>query len=152
MEDVNKIERDDQFGSTPQGLAQRWGTEIEAAGKELKKFHDDAERILKRYLDKREDWGRDESRVNLFWSTMKVLLSMLYARPPKADVSRSFQDFEDDQARVAGTMLQRMLNKGFDEDISAWDTAVRNGIEDWLVIGLGQIWMRYEVEIEEGAG
>jgi len=149
MEDVNKIERDDQFGSTPQGLAQRWGTEIEAAGKELKKFHDDAERILKRYLDKREDWGRDESRVNLFWSTMKVLLSMLYARPPKADVSRSFQDFEDDQARVAGTMLQRMLNKGFDEDISAWDTAVRNGIEDWLVIGLGQIWMRYEVEIEE---
>jgi len=30
--------------------------------------------------------------------------------------------------------------------ISAWDAAVRQGIEDYLVVGLGQIWLRYEVE------
>ncbi len=146
--DQEKITSDSDFQSTPQGLAQRWGTEIEASKKELTKFHEDAERILKRYLDKRDDWGKDESRVNLFWSTMKVMLSMLYARPPKADVSRSFQDAEDDQARVAGTMLQRILNRSFDDNVSPWDTAIRTGIEDWLVVGLGQVWLRYEVETE----
>lgn len=146
--DSGRITSASDFANTPAGLAQRWSTEIDASKQELQKFHDDAKRIVHRYLDKRDDFGKDQSRVNLFWSTMKVLLSMLYARPPKADVSRSFQDYEDDQARVAGTMLQRILNRGFDDDVSAWDAAVRNGIEDWLVVGLGQIWLRYEVKTE----
>ncbi len=146
--DEGKIVSASDYEATPVGLAQRWGTEIEAAEQELRKFHEDARRIVQRYLDKRDAYGKDESRVNLFWSTMKVLLSMLYARPPKADVSRTFQDFDDDVARVAGTMLQRILNRGFDADTSAWDAAVRQGIEDWLVVGLGQIWLRYEVQTE----
>jgi hypothetical protein len=146
--DEGKITSASDFDATPMGLAQRWGTEIEAADQELRKFHDEARRIVQRYLDKRDAYGRDESKVNLFWSTMKVLLSMLYARPPKADVSRTFQDYEDDVARVAGTMLQRILNRGFDDDTSNWDTNVRQGIEDWLVVGLGQIWLRYEVKTE----
>jgi hypothetical protein len=149
MMDSGRITSASDFQNTPAGLAQRWSTEIDASKQELQKFHDDAKRIVHRYLDKRDDFGKDQSRVNLFWSTMKVLLSMLYARPPKADVSRSFQDYEDDQARVAGTMLQRILNRGFDDDTSAWDAAVRNGIEDWLVVGMGQIWLRYEVKTEQ---
>ncbi len=99
--DEGKITSASDFDSSPMGLAQRWGTEIEAADQELRKFHDEARRIVQRYLDKRDAYGKDESKVNLFWSTMKVLLSMLYARPPKADVSRTFLDFEDDVARVA---------------------------------------------------
>lgn len=146
--DSGRITSESDFQNTPAGLAQRWGTEIAASKQELQRFHDDAKRIVHRYLDKRDDFGKDQSRVNLFWSTMKVLLSMLYARPPKADVSRSFQDYEDDQARVAGTMLQRILNRGFDDDTSPWDAAVRNSIEDWLVVGFGQIWLRYEVKTE----
>jgi hypothetical protein len=149
MEQTEKIESAGDFDNTPQGMAQRWGTEIEASRQELTKFHEDARKILARYLDKRDGWQADESRVNLFWSTMKVLLSMLYARPPKADVSRAFQDSDDDQARVASTILQRLLNRGFEEDVSAWDAAVRQAIEDWLIVGMGQIWMRYEVETEE---
>ena len=146
--DEGKIVSASDFDASPVGLAQRWGTEIEAAGQELTKFHDESRRIVQRYLDKRDAYGKDESKVNLFWSTMKVLLSMLYARPPKADVSRTFQDYDDDVARVAGTMLQRILNRGFDDNTSTWDANVRQGIEDWLVVGLGQIWLRYEVETE----
>ena len=147
--DQAKITSDSDFKDSPTGLVMRWSTEIEAAGKELGPFHAQANKITQRYLDKRDAYGRDESKVNLFWSTMQVLLSMLYARPPKADVSRSWQDYDDDVARVAGTMLQRMLNRSFDDNVSPWDGAVRQGIEDWLVVGLGQIWLRYEVETEE---
>ena len=148
METNAKITSASDFQSTPAGLAQRWSTEIQASQQELMKFHTDANRITQRYLDRRDAYAKDESKVNLFWSTMKVLLSMLYARPPKADVSRTFQDFEDDQARVAGLMLQRILNRGFDENVSVWDAAVRQGIEDWLIVGMGQIWLRYEVKTE----
>lgn len=146
MENSERIESSQDFADTPQGMAQRWSTEIEAAKKELSKFHEDADKITRRFLDKRDEWAKEESRVNLFWSSMKVLLSLLYARPPKASVSRAFLDADDDEARVAGQVVQRLLNKSFDDNVSAWDAAVRQGIEDWLVVGLGQIWLRYEVE------
>ena len=148
MSNLASIESETDFANTPNGLAQRWQTEINASQQELLKFHQDANRITQRYLDKRDAYAKDESKVNLFWSTTQVLLSMLYARPPKADVARSFQDYEDDVARVSGTMLQRMLNRAFDDNVSAWDSAVRQGIEDWLVCGMGQIWLRYEVTTE----
>ena len=143
------ITSDSDFKDTPNGLAARWQTEIESSQQELLKFHQDANRITQRFLDKRDAYAKDESKVNLFWSTTQVLLSMLYARPPKADVARSFQDYDDDVARVAGTMLQRLLNRAFDDSTSNWDTAVRQGIEDWLVVGVGQIWLRYEVVTED---
>jgi hypothetical protein len=148
MSNSAPITSDSDFENTPVGLAKRWQTEIQASQQELLKFHQDANRITQRYLDKRDAYAKDESKVNLFWSTMQVLLSMLYARPPQADVSRSFQDYDDDVARVSGTMLQRLLNRAFNDNISAWDSAVRQGIEDWLVVGCGQIWLRYEVTTE----
>ena len=148
MSNSASINSESDFANTPNGLAQKWQTEIQASQQELLKFHQDANRITQRYLDKRDAYAKDESKVNLFWSTMQVLLSMLYARPPKADVARSFQDYDDDVARVSGTMLQRMLNRAFDDNVSAWDSAVRQGIEDWLVVGCGQIWLRYEVTTE----
>jgi len=130
-------------------MAQRWSSEIEASKKELERFQEDGDKITRRYLDKRDEWGKEESRVNLFWSSMKVLLSLLYARPPKASVARSFLDSADDEARVAGIIVQRILNRSFDDNVSNWDSALRQCIEDWLVVGMGQAWLRYAVETEE---
>ena len=143
------ITSDSDFKDTPNGLAARWHTEISSSQQELLKFHEDANSITHRFLDKRDVYGKDESKVNLFWSTTQVLMSMLYARPPNADVSRSFQDYDDDVARVAGTILERLLNRAFNDSTSNWDSAVRQGIEDWLVVGCGQIWLRYEVQTEQ---
>lgn len=148
METNSRIESARDFADTPQGLSQRWSAELEASKKELAKFHEDADKITRRYLDKRDEWHKEESRVNLFWSSTKVLLSLLYARPPRASVARSFLDAEDDQARVAGEIMQRLLNRSFDDNVSTWDAAIRQGIEDWLVVGMGQIWLRYEVETQ----
>ncbi len=148
MEVQSRAESVSDFADTPSGLAQRWGMEIEASQKELLKFQEDGDRITRRYLDKRDEWGVEESRVNLFWSSTKVLMSLLYARPPKADVARSFLDADDDTARVAGQIVQRLLNRSFDDNVSNWDAAIRQGIEDWIVVGMGQGWLRYEVETQ----
>ena len=134
---------------TPEGIQQHWQKEIQASERELKKYHTTSRRIVRRYLDQRDEGVLGESRVNLFWSTIKVMLSTLYARPPKADVSRSAHDADDDPARVAGEMLERILNDTIESDGSEFDAAARHAIEDWLIVGMGQMWMRYTSETEE---
>ena len=122
---------------TPEGIQQHWQKEIQASERELKKYHTTSRRIVRRYLDQRDEGVLGESRVNLFWSTIKVMLSTLYARPPKADVSRSAHDADDDPARVAGEMLERILNDTIESDGSEFDAAARHAIEDWLIVGMG---------------
>lgn len=135
--------------NTPSGLAIRWNTELTASDKELTKWHEDSRKITRRYLDQRDGFESAESRVNLFWSTIETMKASLYARPPKAEVSRANYDAEDDGARVAATMLERILNSGLEEDGSDFDAALRHGISDWLIVGLGQLWFRYEVQTEQ---
>jgi hypothetical protein len=135
--------------NSPRGIAIRWQKEIDAAGKEQHKFHEDSRKIVRRYLDKRDAIEEGESRVNLFWSTIETMKASLYAKPPKADVVRSYFDPNDDVARVAATILERALNSDTESQGSSFDNAVRNGIEDWLIVGMGQVWMRYEVETEQ---
>lgn len=135
--------------NSPEGIAQRWQKEIAAADKEQLKFHEDSERIIKAYLDKRDTLQEGESRVNMFWSTIETMKSSLYVRPPQASVARNYVDPTDDVARVASMMLERVLNSDSEADGSDFDSASRAGIEDWLIVGMGQMWMRYEVETEK---
>jgi len=142
----DKIEKASQFGDGPQGKYKLWLTEIEASQKENEKFQKDADRITRRYLDKRSAAQDFESRVNIFWSTIEVVKSSIYARPPKADVHRLYKDFDDDVPRVASEMLERILNNEIEMDGSSFDASARHGIEDWLIVGMGQMWNRYEAK------
>ena len=144
----DKIETAEQFGEGSGGKYRLWLTEIEAAQKETDKFLKDARRIVRRYLDKRDANQEFESRVNVFWSTIDVVKSSIYARPPKADVHRLYKDFEDDVSRVAGEMIERMLNNDIEMDGSTFDASARHAINDWLIVGEGQIWCRYEAQTE----
>lgn len=147
-DDNSKIEQASQFGDGPQGKYRLWLTEIQASEKEKEKFDKDADRIVRRYLDKRDAYQEAESRVNIFWSTIDVVKSSIYARPPKADVHRLYKDFDDDVPRVAGEMLERLLNNEIEMDGSSFDSSARHGIEDWLIVGMGQMWNRYEANTE----
>lgn len=140
-------------GGSPTELAQRWEREIVAATKELKPWHTQSRRVVNKYLDKRgtDDTGAGAvSKTNLFWSNIQVLKAALYAKPPKVDVSNSFKDAEDDTSRVAGNILERMLNHPMEMDNSDFDIAARQAIGDYLIVGMGQMWYRYEAEIKEG--
>jgi len=146
MADNDKIETASQFGDEPGGKQRLWQTEIEAASKELEKFLKDAKRINRRYLDKRDANEEGESRVNIFWSTIQVILATIYARPPKADVSRLYKDPNDDIGRVASEMLERILNNEIEQDGSPFDANARHAIQDFLIVGMGQMWNRYDAD------
>lgn len=146
----SKPEDDDEGAYTgdPRKEQQRWARELTAAEKEMRKFIDSGRGVVKAYLDQRSgqlDVDAD-SKMNLFWSNIQVLKSSLYAKPPKVDVKRTFKDENDDVARVAGTILERILNSGIETDGSDFDVTTRHCIEDYLLPGMGQMWLRYEVE------
>jgi len=132
----------------------RWHVELDAATRELEKFTRQSERVVKQYRDDRQDSGGngpDDSesiKTNIFWSNCQVLQSSLYSRPPKVDVSRRFKDFNDDVARVGGSILERLLNTDLETDDSDFDVSIRQAIQDWIIVGMGQLWYRYEVETE----
>ena len=142
----------DSKESVPEYSAKWWMTEISQREQELdKKWRTSADRIVNRYLDVRgDDMVSDEAkRYNIFWANVQILKSALYATPPKPMVKRQYGDAKDDVARVAAMILQRILTFGLECDDSDMHTAFALATEDRLIPGLGQVWLRYEVETEE---
>jgi predicted RNA-binding Zn ribbon-like protein len=134
----------------PVKLANYWSAEINAANKWFEKFVTRSKRVEDRYLDDRTDntsgVSDSASVLNLFWSNVEVMIAALYARPPKVDVSRTFKDPDDDVARVAANILERVIQNDIQNESESDGGTFRDAILDRLVVGLGQLWARYEVE------
>src|SRR5262245_45234039 len=122
--------------------------ELGASKKELERWQETAQRVVKRYLGGKTTNASsvtdDGGVFNLFWSNVNILKAALYAKQPRADVSRRHKDAMDDVARVGGLIIERILNLDMDSRASDFDTALRHVIEDRLVPGMGQLWLRYE--------
>jgi hypothetical protein len=152
----------DAIGDKPEGgsdpkaasarAARKWQVEINASRKWLEKFTKAARDCEGAYFGKA---GMDNSsvrtyagKVNLFWSNVQVILSAIYGRLPKAEVDRKFGDFDDDEARVAGIIMQRILNGDIEREHDDTSASMRDAVQDRFVSGLGQVWVRYEVETD----
>lgn len=133
---------------TPSVIQQRLITEIEAAKKYNRKWQDNAAVILRAYLDDREI-EKDNSfartyRLNLFSANINTLRAMLYGNTPSIDVSRKHGDANDDVARVAAEVLQRVL-----EEDKTFAEAIGQSLEDRLLVGGGFARVRYTCEVEQ---
>lgn len=148
-----KMESEREETSSPDGSLSVWTQEINAALDHYRDYWALADKQLKRYRDERKnEMGEGTmTRVNFFWSNTQVLRSSLYTKPPKVDVSRLFKDYTDDVARVAGVIMERLLNHDLEKDSSDFDVAIRQSIDDWIIVGEGQLWYRYDVETEQVA-
>lgn len=122
--------------------SEQWLKEIAAAEEELKHFHEQGRRINDRFLDKRTNAeGNSKKKLNLFTTNVQILMSTLYARLPQPLVTREFEDEDDDVARVAALIIERNLKMKKRGD---FNTAVKQCVQDRLVPGIGQVWLRYE--------
>jgi len=144
------------YPATPQGKAAYWSDEIAASQTMLRRWHKQADRIHKRYIDEREatssDVGTPETagfRLNIFYSNVQTLYSLLYGRVPKVDVKRRYDDSKDDVARVAAVIMERLLNNDMAENPVQYESVLTTALLDRLVPGLGCARVRYEVETGE---
>lgn len=139
----------DENGAVPEYSGKWWMKKIRAREAELDKvWRTSAEKVQQRFLDRRED-DNGTSKYNIFWANVGILKSALYANPPKPAVKRMFDDAKDDVARVAALILERILFLGVNADGADMHTAFKHAVEDRLIPGMGQVWVRYEAEVEE---
>ena len=148
---------DSNVETDPKKLCEHWTTQIQAAEKRLEKYYRRGDKIDKRYIDERTNKGDDRRdlrenagtnpfRLNLFHTHVSTLISMLYGQLPRVDVSRRFNDSRDDVARVAATMLQRILNTSIEEPGADFPATLRACLQDRLLPGHGIPRVRYSFE------
>lgn len=131
-----------------------WMNEIDTTTKELDdKWRDQADKVVDEYLDDRKNAQAEaitggDNKYNIFWANIRILKSALYATPPKPTVSRIWADANDDAARVASLILERMLQRGISKERSDMHSGFKQCVEDRLIPGLGQVWFRYDAETE----
>jgi|SRR5215472_2296787 len=142
------VESVEDFGKGPEGEAKRWHAEIKQAQKECADWWKMAREILQRYRDERA--GRKETRgedvrvgrhMNILWSNVQTLAPAIFATPPQPVVQRRYGD-EDDIARVASTILQRVIHYQLEEN--DFPQIMRQVVQDSLLPGRGVVWARYE--------
>lgn len=122
---------------TPRKWQQFWTREKNDAETRLKDFRKTGNKIVSRYRAE----GMDGVTYNLFHQNISTQESMLYGNTPKAHVQREHQDPDDDIARVASYLLQRMI------EAECKDSEVlRGSLQDRLLPGLGVARVRYEVD------
>lgn len=128
-----------------------WDARLSKAEKYMQPVWSHGQRVYARYQDKRDgSMGTNDQikRANIFYANVNTLKESLFNSLPSADVSSLHKGDSDDVARVAGLIMQR----GLDYEIQCADDfkgAVRAAILDRLVPGLGQVWLRFEMETDE---
>lgn len=139
-----------QYTNDPRGWAQRWKVELDASNKALEKFLREGKEAQERFVDDRNTVNSDapERRWNLFYSNVSLTQALLFGQVPKVGVDRTFADANDDAARVASEMLERLLNNDLDTD-DPYCLAVEQAFQDRLLPGHGWCRVRYEVEWDE---
>jgi hypothetical protein len=146
----DEVTEKQDYDDTPVGQYKRWNKELTDAKEWFRHFQKKGEKVVKAYLDDRKDTnesvGVTYTKLNLFHANITTLMSMLYGRIPKVEVTRRFADADDDVARVAGEMATRILNN--DIEVAGEDVAsvFRSGLQDRLIPGLGSARVRYQYE------
>jgi len=122
---------------------------IHAYNNEYKKWEARTTKILRRYRDDQSTTtGMNEAaRFNILWSNVNTLVPAVYARLPKADVSRRFGD-NDPVGRVASLLIERALDYEI-EHYPDFRASMRHAVEDRFLGGRGVAWVRYDPHIKQ---
>jgi hypothetical protein len=139
------------YEDTPQGLAKRWQREMEASHKDAEKWQQKAEKIVKRYLGRAVGRAADSdgrARLNLFTANTNTILSIMYGKVPRVSVDRKWSDQDDDVARVASVIMERMLNEDVENPDDCYSETLYEALQDRLVPGMGVGRVRYDAKFE----
>jgi hypothetical protein len=143
-------EERDRVDKTPEGWQKLWNKEFEAADRELKNWRKQASEVEKVYLDDRKDTDVEhEKKTNMYTADVLDLESQLYGRTPQTDVTRKYQDANDQVGRAAALMMQRLLNGDIERPDDRFARSAGHALSDHLRANFGLIRWRYEWEPEQ---
>jgi len=110
---------------------------------EFAKWAARSKKIIKRYRDDTRGQSLTESaKFNILWSNVQTLRPAVYAKLPKADISRRFGD-NDPVGRVAAQLIERAIDFEI-EHYPDYRATMNYCVEDRFLGGRGTAWVRYE--------
>lgn len=113
---------------------------------EFKKWEERCRKIIKRFRDDTRDQTNNEAaKFNVLWSNVQTLKPAVYAKLPKADVSRRHRD-NDPVGRVAALLLERALDFEI-EHYPDFRSTMAADVQDRFLGGRGSAWARYEPHV-----
>ncbi len=120
-----------------------WQEEIAKAAKRFTTFHLNGKQVVDRYRMENTNATQDvwKDRYNILYSSTETTRPSLYAQTPKVQATRRHRDRENDNV-VYATMLMEVTGQYALEEID-FDDVMSNVVEDYLLPGLGQAWVRY---------
>jgi hypothetical protein len=137
----------DDFLDSPEGWQERWLAELTSAKKAAEKWKKNGEKITKVFLDDREQSAGNfkATKLNVFSANIITQRAMLYGNVPRVDVTRRYEDANDDVARVAAELLERIANADVGKQFSY---AIGQALDDRLLVGFGLARVRYDADFE----
>jgi hypothetical protein len=124
-------------------LTAHWKTQIEQCEKEYQRYYERCKKISARYRDERKTIDDERKNLNLFWSNVQTLRPAIYSKTPVPICERRFLD-KDTTGRIASTILERALR--YEVAMSGYHQAMARSVNDYLIVGRGQVWVRYNPE------
>jgi hypothetical protein len=129
-------------------LAKFWLDEIHKVDAEQRRWVKRGRGIEKRYRDER-DIAQEEGqrKFNTFWANTQIMFPAIYGKCPVPVAERRFKD-KDPVGRAAASIIERALRN--DMEFDDFHESVGRAVLDYLLVGRGIVWVRYEPEDGEG--
>jgi hypothetical protein len=138
----------DLMGERSRRLAAYWKEQIRSVDDDRQRWLRRGRMIERRYRDERSRVDEEGvKRYAALWSNVDILYPAIFGRTPVPIAERRFRD-RDPAGRGAAQMLERGLRNEI--EINGFGEAIGQAVLDYLLPGRGQVWVRYEPEIEEG--
>lgn len=129
-----------------------WSSEIAKAKKRFQNFWEAGERVIDEYRLQKAD-GNDaktQDKYNILFSSTETIRPNLYAQRPTVRAQLRHKDRARQDARDAVELLGNCCQYVVEED--DLDEVMENAVEDLLLPGMGNAWVRYEPTFEAEKG
>lgn len=145
---------------TPEQWAVYWRTEFKASREEgtgawfgIDQFQEKGKKAVRRYRANFKTTGSAaDTRLNIYPANIQTQKAILIGNTPKCEVSRAFQDADDDVARVAADILGRLLNAGLEEQSKGFSATIAKCTEDFLIPGMCGSRVQFSCDFETEPG
>lgn len=129
-----------------------WSGELDKAKKRYRVFWSDGDEVIDAYRMQKSDGSNlvAKDKYNILYSSTETIRPNLYAQAPKTRVVLRAKDTASDTARLAARLIEGSLDNIKQEE--DFDELMNQAVEDYMLPGLGQAWVRYEASFKYAAG
>lgn len=126
--------------SEQSALRGKWSNRIAQATRDYQKLHESGKKVVDQYRIEQQS-STQQDKYNILYSITETIKPSMYSQTPKPEVKRRHIDRTDPMAIGASMLLESAVQYTIEEQ--DFDETMRAAVEDLLLPGLGQVWLRY---------